>query len=370
MFSYRAGQGERNSPYVQVDRSSGQIVVESAEGGLSPTPPSVRPVAGPGCTRGPNDRVVRCALSSGAALPRLSVALGDASDHGHFAAELVGAVNGGTGEDSLSGAGVLDGGAGDDEVHGGTARGGIGDDELSGIVLEGGPGDDRLLEGPVKRGGPGDDLFQGDDDAGQVYHLGPGRDTVYGGDRADTIFARDGEPDDLTCLGGRDTVVLDALDFADQGGGDDGRCERVRRRGLARPVTLGALAYLEEYEEDYGGTYGPNELAVTLACPYDGPRLCAGTLTVSDRRGTVVQRRFRTGYTGRWPVGFRMKRRELRRLDNWARITVVSFDRLGRRHRHTIAGHNVVNIFVYVPLYEPDSASLGPFTYPPWTAEH
>ena len=45
------------------------------------------------------------------------------------------------------------------------------------------------------------------------------------------------------------------------------------------------------------------------------------------------------------------------RLADWARITVVSYDRLGRRHRHTIAGPNVVGVYNPDPSYCPYSAS-------------
>jgi len=355
VLSYRAQPGELNEPSITL-HPEGQPSIEVAD--LTPTYPLI---AGRGCVVvGPSgdDPVVRCPLVAGAARPRLSVALGDGRDHGSFDGRLVGRVDGGPGNDGIDGAGLLEGGPGDDVLvltprRHGKALGGVGDDELSvdheartGAVLEGGSGDDDFQNGKgrdVLRGGPGNDEFQDllFRDPGNVYDLGSGRDKVVASGGPDTILARDGEHDDLSCFGGRDSVMLDALDFYDQKGSN--RCERVRRRGLARAWLDPGVAYLKESVE---GDAGPNELVLGFKCPHDGPRICAGTLTVSDRRGTVFHAPFRTRNRGRRNKVFRTKRRTLRALDNWARLTIVSYDRSGARHRRTIAGRNVVDIFV------------------------
>lgn len=388
VLSYRAQQGERDRPSVRLRHSSGQPAIEVVERRVSGEPSRSRIVAGPGCAvvpdadgkddpsiAGVDDPVVRCALATAAARPRLSVALGDGSDDGSFDGRLAGRIGGGPGDDSLSGSGRLDGGPGKDTLRGaglldggtgsdhltltrgrlGEARGGLGDDELhlgddakAGGVLEGGAGDDRLWGGQgrdVLRGGPGDDYLTDDGgERGNVYHLGSGRDKVEGDDGPDKILARDGEHDDLTCYGGRDTVVLDALDFYENDEDLGGRCERVRRRGLARAFPLEAVAYLTADYEAYIGTRGPNELEVSMACPYDAPRTCAETVIVSDRRGIVSQEEFDEGSRGQIDYSLRVPNRALRRLAKWGRITVVSHDRRGRRHTQSIAGPNVVTI--------------------------
>ena len=109
----------------------------------------------------------------------------------------------------------LSGGGGNDDLHAGD-----GDDQL-----DGGTGDDHL------DGGFGDDVIVG----------GPGRDVIFG-DRAggdcgplwckypygnDTIDARDGEVDSITCGAGTDTVYADAVDVVAPD------CENVVRTGAA-----------------------------------------------------------------------------------------------------------------------------------------
>lgn len=113
-----------------------------------------------------------------------------------------------------------------------------------GMRIDGLGGDDTLQggEGPdVVRGGAGDDTVDGsfgDDD----IDPGPGRDTVFGdlksGDcgpywckndyGSDTIQARDGEVDSITCGAGADRAVVDANDVVAPD------CETVER-GAAPP---------------------------------------------------------------------------------------------------------------------------------------
>jgi dipeptidyl aminopeptidase/acylaminoacyl peptidase len=74
--------------------------------------------------------------------------------------------------------------------------------------VSGGLGADRIF------GGAGRDRIVG----------GPGRDTVYAGSGADRVFVRDGQPDQVYCAAGTDTVTADVVDVVSRD------CERVQRR--------------------------------------------------------------------------------------------------------------------------------------------
>jgi Ca2+-binding RTX toxin-like protein len=114
-----------------------------------------------------------------------------------------------------------------------TIRGNGGNDTLRGSdgaeTLDGGPGNDDI------DGGMGDDTITG----------GPGRDTIAGDRRGgdcgpvwcklpfgnDTIDARDGEVDSVSCGFGEDTVSADANDVV------SGDCEHITRTGaVAQPA--------------------------------------------------------------------------------------------------------------------------------------
>jgi hypothetical protein len=350
VLSYRADPGERNAPTVSVLRSAGEPLVEVDDA------PHVRLIAGTGCMVAPDadgGEAVRCPRTPGAALPRVRAVLGDGADSATVK-RLLGRVAGGPGRDRLSGAGHLHGGPGGDSLtltRGSLrdAHGGPGDDGLqvadgvkSGAVLAGGRGDDELNGGrgrDLLRGGMGDDRFYdpGDGGPGDVYRLGPGRDEATSYDGADTIFARDGEYDYIHCGFARETVFLDGLDFYDQ---EVEPCDRVRRRGAPRVLPDTAVAYLEY---DFGQDAGPNQLEVAIMCPHD-LRPCRGMFTVSSRQGVVVEETFHFATGGPVYDYFRMPKPTLRRLARWARIVVVSYDRAGGVHRHSIAGPNVVVI--------------------------
>ncbi len=380
VLSYRAGPGEQNNALVRVAPrrmpSMAELHDEPADWLDSPPPP-VPLTVGPGCTaapasddpREPRYPFARCAFEP-ARPPQLGVSLSDGHDFGHFALQLAGTVAGGPGNDRLQGAALLLGGADDDllEAIGSGARllGGPGRDELVvtdravGVRASGGPGSDGLVaegarysavldgglgsdgfragEGAdVLRGGPGDDHFEDYSDSrrGNVLELGPGRDSVESaGEGPDLIRARDGQYDEIDCSDGRDTVVLDALDFYEDG------CERVHRHGLARSIPLNATAYFFEIED----VAFANSLGLEMTCPFDGRRPCDATVVVSDRGGVVLRRSFRTRELGRAYPGYRLPRRVLRRLVEWARITVVSRDRRGGLHRHSIAGQGIVQV--------------------------
>jgi hypothetical protein len=342
--------------------------------------------AGVGCEPVPADDTagfplgfVRCPLASGAPAPEVDLQLGDAHDRGG-AESLGGMVDGGPGDDTIFGCGLLIGRSGRDHIHpdgqdpyrpgeGGCrnvedsarAFGGSGEDYLSAlnepgpVLLDGGTGDDFLqasLGADRLRGGAGADHILAEGRRGDVIEPGPGRDRVTGEFNSgnDTIRARDGSLDYVECGGGRDTVALDGLDFyagpldGDSGRNPRNRCERVRRRGPARPVTAGATAYFEATPRLLH--IPQNSLEVDFACPYDGPRPCAGTFIVKDRRRVLLRRRFRPPGLGIWHDTYPVPRRALRRLASWASLSVVARDRRGREHRQTLRGPDVVDVYV------------------------
>jgi len=109
---------------------------------------------------------------------------------------------------------VVDMGAGNDTMWGSanndSVQGGDGDDVINGRggndTLDGGPGNDQVS------GAGGDDTVTG----------GPGRDSLFGDGEFsgfswgnDTLQARDGEIDALSCSFGADTAVADAADTFD-----------------------------------------------------------------------------------------------------------------------------------------------------------
>ena len=114
--------------------------------------------------------------------------------------------------------GVLIGNGGNDELRAGDGadrvEGGTGDDKL-----DGGFGDDTIT------GGPGRDSISADlagGDCGPLWCKYP-----YGND---TVDARDGEADSVSCGAGTDKVVADAADTVAPD------CEQVERGGDARPA--------------------------------------------------------------------------------------------------------------------------------------
>ncbi|WP_217922987.1 calcium-binding protein [Miltoncostaea oceani] len=129
--------------------------------------------AGAGCT--PQDpTTVHCGTLFGR---RIDADLGGGDDTIGTLAGFLGVVHGGPGDDEINGdseANSLYGDAGDDVIHGGHG----------GDVLDGGPGHDRLY---------GDSL------------------TVEAGG-GDTINARDGEADEVSCGVGSDVVIADRED--------------------------------------------------------------------------------------------------------------------------------------------------------------
>jgi Ca2+-binding RTX toxin-like protein len=79
-------------------------------------------------------------------------------------------------------------------------------------VLSGGGGDDYLFGNTRLYGGPGDDTINVDfqsKESKTVLVGGPGLDRISADRSADTIYARDGERDHVSCKNGIDTVYFD-----------------------------------------------------------------------------------------------------------------------------------------------------------------
>lgn len=79
-------------------------------------------------------------------------------------------------------------------------------------LLDGGEGNDDILGQNKLYGGPGDDTLEagGFDKTPTTLDGGPGLDTIIGSGSPDTIFAQDGERDEIDCEGKKDIVYYDA----------------------------------------------------------------------------------------------------------------------------------------------------------------
>lgn len=135
----------------------------------------------------------------------------------------------------LSGAGGNDVLRGSDR-HGDAIDGGSGDDDISG-----GFGDDTLV------GGPGRDTIAGD----RPLRCNELHCDLGGGSGNDTIDARDGEVDSITCGPGTDRVIADAVDVVaadcevvELPGRGGGRRPKGRARGTKVTLTLGRTVRL------------------------------------------------------------------------------------------------------------------------------
>lgn len=271
-----------------------------------------------------------------------------------------GRVFGGPGNDWIRGADgrdVVDGGPGHDVIAGygsdssvgsrrDTLAGGSGNDYMAGRgKLSGGPGNDHVGGGGTLLGGPGDDTI-GSDFFGLRTDLsiestranifgGPGRDTITGSEFRDVIVpgrgddtvlaeggndvvrSRDRSTDLIECSSGRDSALIDGLDFAVPD------CERLDRRGAARAVPTEATV-----DQEF------SSFALSVDCPQDGPAVCVAQVTFAIRGGA------RRAYTLRIPRGryrypdFRIKPRTVlyysSRQARTIRVTVRSKDRRGR----------------------------------------
>lgn len=121
-------------------------------------------------------------------------------------------MKGGTGSDTLASS------PGNDKLYGSSNPGGTKDyvyDWEGQNVLSGGAGDDHLLGHNRLSGGSGDDTIRGSRPNGaertRTMSGGPGTDQISSeGFVKDTIYAQDGEKDNINCGGGIDIVYFDA----------------------------------------------------------------------------------------------------------------------------------------------------------------
>lgn len=113
-------------------------------------------------------------------------------------------LDGGTGDDTLSG------GAGDDLLEGGEHGSGMAGDDL----IDGGAGDDSI------RGGYGADTLLGGDGDDVIDHLGHTEERVTA-EHHEFAWHTDGEADRLEGGDGDDTLIFDGADVAAGGAGQD-----------------------------------------------------------------------------------------------------------------------------------------------------
>ncbi len=353
VVTYRSWPGEKDN--VQISDA------------LSLVLPSRRHTIGAGCVdeTPPFATSVRVRCSPrGTPQPGLRMYLGDRDDEVEAETPLRGVFHGGRGNDSITfGIGVLYGGPGDDDLLAVGAR----------PVIHGGPGnDDAGVNGSVTGtgrspariyGGPGHDLVSGDGGADllsggagrdnvqglggrDVLYPGPGEDEVDADEGADLVRARDGRLDYIDCWDGRDTAVLDRFDLYERD------CERVRRRGVARPVLYGAGVH-----ETASGTF--KELEIDFTCPFDGARVCDPIFLVHSSHGRVLRGWVKTRRLGDQGWLWTLRPRVLVRLTKWARITMVAHDALGRPFRQTLVCPRGVVVNDYEEPYEGESAAVG-----------
>jgi RTX calcium-binding nonapeptide repeat (4 copies) len=194
----------------------------------------------------------------------------------------------------------VDAGSGNDRLIGNrfdnVLQGATGSDFVSG-----GPGDDLVDAGRMDPGGEraarsrdrviagaGDDVLFGAG-RGTVLDGGRGHDDFIGSEGADRIRARDGQSDSISCYRGRDRVSADGHDFV--AGGENGHCERVRRRGAALAAAVG-----EPFVNDPGPltvNKHDGKLGLSVGCPADGPRTCRGKVRAKLGGSALGTRTFR-----------------------------------------------------------------------------
>ncbi len=217
-------------------------------------------------------------------------------------------------------AGVLDGRGGDDEL-----RGGDGQDRI-----DGGAGSDRLDGGfndDIITGGPGRDVISADlagGDCGPWWCKYP-----YGND---TVQARDGEADSVSCGAGTDKVVADAIDTVAPD------CEQIER--AAGTSTPGKT-------RKRGGATSPSGGGTVTAA--EGPALTVrtpGRLRLTLRDGLTAKL---TGFTqGRYTVAARFRGKVVasHAVRVGAKGTATAHLRFTRRARRSLSRRRSVTLVV------------------------
>jgi hypothetical protein len=229
-----------------------------------------------------------------------------------------GFLQGGPGDDTLSGSATLLGGPGADRFVSGSSisyadhtagvEADLGGDEHAGApgegdriapgfrdvqggdgpdvlragpgrsFIQGGGGDDTLIGGPhgdALDGGDGDDTIRGAGGADTLFGKagddrldgGPGRDTIQGQAGTDVLLARDGAVDNVECEDGppaHDRATVDPLDTAFN-------CASVDRSGPARMELLGLTPA------------GSHALRALVSCPAHARHACVGAIHIGGQ---------------------------------------------------------------------------------------
>lgn len=183
--------------------------------------------------------------------------------------------------------------------------------------LDGGEGDDTILGGggdDVIVGGPGTDSLNGEGSGSGMYVSIAGN---------DTIDARDGVREALSCGGGADTAIVDALDVVPQ---DPGSLCEVVDRPLATVAASVRSSKLKLQSR--------KRVTVSLACPA-GVATCTGRLTlktaskvrVGAKRSVVTlgtaKYSVAAGKSGRVRVSLTAKGRALMRRSKSVRVRIT-----------------------------------------------
>jgi hypothetical protein len=239
---------------------------------------------------------------------------GGAADVDNVAPDVEGII-GSLDGDELTGNGAaneIDARAGDDRISGGA-----GDDKLFGgqanDAIDGGAGNDHLEGGPDNdtiAGGPGTDSFFGDFSGafGQV---------VVGND---SIDARDGAAEPVSCGPGADTA---SVDIADTVASDpQNACENVQR-----------AAAVSAFVSIPAQTLRPrsNRVRVRIACRLPQGQTCRGRLRLRARGATLGSAPFsvRAGRTARVTVKLGRAGRSLLRRNRRLRVRIEATPRGG-----------------------------------------
>ena len=176
-LTYAAGVGETNTVSIAYDTAIHSYRI------IDTTAPLL---GGPGC--GALDQEIDCEDTN---VSVIVINLRDGNDKwtgGDI--KVVPSVDGGAGDDQLSGLGILSGGNGNDKLTG----------LDSGAQLDGGNGNDTLVGGAgddTLDGGPGDDLLIGND----------GNDTLLGGPGLDRVDASGDGVQTVDCQGRDDEII-------------------------------------------------------------------------------------------------------------------------------------------------------------------
>lgn len=272
---YEAAPGEVNGLYPYIGTNEVQVQDGIGESGVLIHPAD--PCAS-GQADSPSASPTNFAYCPKSGVDLIAADLGDEDDSfGGMIYTLPVAVFGGSGGDNLYGGNLddllvgdagpdsLDGGAGNDVLDGGTGpdRMSGGDvaaypstygfdladysERVAGVTVtldgrtnDGEPGEGDMVDTNVDDvdGGSGPDILVGNDLSNELYGEngndtidgGPGPDVLAGGGGDDTLQARDGAADDVSCGTGSDTAVVDAGDSVASD------CETVQRPAAPAPA--------------------------------------------------------------------------------------------------------------------------------------